>query len=126
MLKPEVSLPVGLATAAVVYAVYSNATPPITDIRVGEPGNDHVAKTERAATIASAGIVAGISLVAKDPTIFIVGGTMVIIMAFWTKHANMVNPLTSAIGKVLPQPQTQQQAPSDYGYQGDLSVVSGY
>jgi hypothetical protein len=125
MLKPEVSLPVGLATAAVVYSVYSNATPPMTDIRVGEPGNDHVAKTERAATIASAGIVAGISLVAKDPTIFIVGGAMVIIMSFWTKHSNMVNPLTSAIGKVMPEPQTQQEAPADYGYAGDMAMV-GY
>jgi hypothetical protein len=33
MLKPEVSIGVGLATAAVVYGVYSTALPSVADVR---------------------------------------------------------------------------------------------
>ena len=47
------------------------------------------------ATWISAAVVAGISLLAADPTIFIVGGAMVITMDVTHRHANTVNPATN-------------------------------
>lgn len=93
-LKPEVSLPVGLATAAIVYAIHSNFTPTIADVRSAAENNETVEASRKAATWTSAAVVAGISLIAKDPAIFIIGGTMVIAMDWFTRHANAVNPAT--------------------------------
>jgi hypothetical protein len=92
MLKPEVSLGVGLATATVVYGIYMNALPPVVDLRTTPANNEDVASTEKAAAWTAAAIVAGISLIAKDATVFIIGGGMVIALSWWNKHANMVNP----------------------------------
>jgi hypothetical protein len=119
-LKAEVSIPVGLATAAVVYAVFSNATPSIADIRSAPPNNDDIAKSERMATILSAAIVGGISLIARDPNVFIIGGAMVIGMSLWTRHANAINPATGTVqvpgAKGFVPPTTQMQDPTSYGY----------
>jgi hypothetical protein len=93
-LKPEVSLGVGLATAAVVWAVYSNATPNITDVRAAPPSDPHVDSSRKLASWTAAGVVAGISLLAKDPTVFILGGSMVVVLDWWHRHANEVNPDT--------------------------------
>ena len=94
MLKPEASITVGLATAALVYGIYSNALPSVTDIRVADQGDPDVASAERAASWTAAAAVAGVSLIAKDPTVFIIGGSMVVALAWFHRHANEVNPLT--------------------------------
>jgi hypothetical protein len=93
-LKPEMSLGVGLATAAVVYGVYQNATPTIADIRAGAPGDEVIDGTRKMAAWTAAAVVAGISLIARDPTVFIVGGTMVVAVDWWHRHANEYNPDT--------------------------------
>jgi hypothetical protein len=67
----------------------------MADIRVAAPNDDHIDRSERAASWLSVAIVSGISLVAKDPTIFIIGGATVVGMAWWTRYGNAVNPLTS-------------------------------
>lgn len=91
-LKPEISVGAGLAVATLVYAIHSNATPPIADIRSLPEGNPDIARAEKGASWLAAGTVAGVSLIARDPVIFIVGGAMVIAMAWYTRHANHVNP----------------------------------
>lgn len=93
-LKPEGSIMAGLACGAVVYGIHANANPTMSDIRSLDKGNADVAKSERAATALSAAVVAGISLIAKDPTIFVIGGVITVAMAWWTRHANTVNPTT--------------------------------
>lgn len=91
-LKPEISIGAGLAVATLVYAIYQNATPSVADIRTLTEGNEDIKKAERGASWLAGGAVAGVSLIARDPVIFIVGGSMVIAMAWWTRHANLVNP----------------------------------
>lgn len=93
-LKPEISIGVGLATAAVVWSIYQNATPTIADIRAGAPQDETIDGTRKMAAWTAAGVVAGISLIAKDPTVFVVGGTMVVAVDWWHRHANAVNPDT--------------------------------
>ena len=103
-LRPEASLMTALAVGTVVFAIHSNATPTMADVRVGEPNDDNIAQSERAASWLSAGVVAGISLITKDPTVFIIGGMMVVGMAWWTRHANSVNPIFNAISEEGSQP----------------------
>jgi hypothetical protein len=87
-LKPEYSVMSGLTVGAVVFAIHAQATPTQADIQALPAGNKDVDSAERKATIMSAGIVAGISLLAKDPTIFIIGSAATLAMALWTRHSN--------------------------------------
>jgi hypothetical protein len=89
-LKPEFSIMGGLAVASVVYAVHSNATPTQADIRALPANTADVDKAERAATWLSVGVVAGISLLARDPGIFMIGSAAAIGMAVWTRHSNAI------------------------------------
>lgn len=96
-LKPEVSIPVAAGCATLVYAVYSQATPSIADVRVAKPDDPEIDSSRRTAAWMAAGIVAGISLLSKDPTVFVVGGAMVIGMDWWTRHSNVYSPSTGKI-----------------------------
>lgn len=92
MLKPEISVPAGVATSMVVYSIFQQGTPSIADIRSLPPGNADVHRSERQASWISAGVVGAISLVAKDPVILWFGSIAIVGMAWWTRHANQVVP----------------------------------
>ena len=96
-LKPEASLMAALAVGAVVFGIYNNALPTMPDIRVGKPDDTDIDGARKAATWTAAGTVAAISLLAKDETIFIVGGAFVIATDWFFRHANANNPMISGI-----------------------------
>ncbi len=108
MLKPEISLTVGLATAALVYGIYSNALPTVADIRVGQEADPDVESAEQLATWTAAAAVSAVSLIAKDPNVFVIGGSMVVVMAWWHRHANHVNPLTGLARRAGGEPAMYQ------------------
>ncbi len=112
-LKPDVSIGVALATATVVYGVHQNMTPSVADIRSLDKGNSDVQAAEKAATWISAALVAGISLLAKDPTIFVVGGTMVVVMSWTTKHADQVDTVTKRASTVMDPRKQVGSTPAD-------------
>lgn len=87
-LKPEAGVLAGLAVATVVFAVHQNATPSQADIQALPAGTPDIDVAERKATWISAGMVAGISLLAKDPTIFVIGAAATVGMALWTRNSN--------------------------------------
>lgn len=91
-LNPEMSVMAGLATATVVYGIYQAALPPVADVRTIPEFQPDLQATERVASWMAAAAVAGISLMTQDMTVFIIGGTMVIGMAWWHRHADMVIP----------------------------------
>lgn len=92
-LKPEVSLGVALATGAVVFATYQHALPSVADVRTAKPMDSDINGARKMAAWTSAGLVAGISLISKDPTVFVVGGAIVVALDWWYRHADTVNPL---------------------------------
>ncbi len=96
-LRPEVSVGMGLATATVVFAIYSQAMPSQADIRSLDSHNPDIAKTERAAGWAAGGTVAAISLLTKDATVFFIGGSMVIALSWWHRHSNAVSPMSGKL-----------------------------
>src|SRR4029453_2490924 len=123
-LRPEASVMVGLATATLVYGVYSAALPPVADVRVADPNNPDIESAERLAAWTSAAAVAGISLITKDSTVFVIGGTMAIVLSWWHRHADQVSPLThKAVGGAEGLTVTQESAPVDFGYEGMIDSV---
>jgi hypothetical protein len=86
-LKPEASIMSGLAVAAVVFSIHSNFTPSTADMQGLPSGTKDVDRSERQATWISAGVVSAISLLAKDPTIFVIGSIATVAMAFTSRHA---------------------------------------
>lgn len=123
MLKREVSLGVGLATMALVYGVYQGAMPSVAEARATPAGDTTLASTERAATWTAGAVVAGVSLIARDPTVFILGGSALVIMAWWHRHANQHDPTQGAA--TLPSSrQVQSELMSDgAGYSPSLTSV---
>lgn len=126
-MKPEVSIMAGLATAGVVYGVYNNATPSVADIRVAPPHDQDIEAARKMAAWTAAAAVGGISLIAKDATIFIMGAAMIVALDWWHRHANEVDPRVSAATPpdVLPVA-TQESEPSDYGYDGEVVTGGAY
>lgn len=122
-LKPEVSLPVALAVGTMVYAIHSNATPPMIDLRSAPANNADVDAARKMATWSSALIVSFVSLVTRDPNIFIIGGAMVVTMDFWTRHSNAVKPET---GKVTTAESLAAQGIYTGAYNVDNTVPDYY
>lgn len=99
-LKPESAILTGLATGAIVLAFHAQATPTQADIQALPAGTKDIDQSERKATFMSAGAVAVISLLTKDPTVFIIGSAVTVGMAFWTRHSNFKDPASGIIGGV--------------------------
>lgn len=122
-MKAEISVVAGLATASLVYAIYSNATPSIADIRVAKPHDSDIEASRKLAAWTSAGVVAAVSLIAKDGTIFVMGGAMVIALDWWHRHANEVNPMVSRATAPDTVPvETQESDASAFGYDDAVST----
>ena len=96
-LKPELSIGASLAVGAVVYGIFQTHVPDAASVRHQQPGVINIDKARRTATWTAAAVVGGISLLAKDPTIFIVGGTMTAVMDWTMRHANAVHPETGQL-----------------------------
>jgi hypothetical protein len=91
----------GLATGSVAYATFQVMLPTATDVKAVEPDNRDVESSRKTATVVSLGIVGGISLIARDTGIFIIGGAITVALSYLYAHANMVNPLTGKVGAVI-------------------------
>lgn len=110
-LDRNVSVMGSLATLAAVFAIHQNVTPPIADIQGMPAGVADIDVAERRATWMSIGVVSLVSLLAKDPTIFVVGSAGTFAMSMLTKHANWTEPLTG--GKTM-SPSEQMSAGAAY------------
>ncbi len=101
-LKPEASLAVSLAVAVGAYAVFQNFTPSIADIRSLDKGNKDVQASERGATWTAAALVGFVALLARDATVFVIGESVVVAMAWSHRHADQVDPVTSSARELPP------------------------
>jgi len=97
MLKAEVSIPVALATAGVVWGAYQLALPSLADTRAEEPNTPDLARAERQALLISVGVAGGIALLAHDSTPFIVGGLFAVALSWCYRHSNMIDSRTQTI-----------------------------
>lgn len=131
--SPEASIGTGLAVSAIVYSIHSNFTPAVADMQGLPSGNADIDAAERKATWLSAGVVAAVSLIAKDPTIFVIGSAATIAMAAFSRHAtwteSKAGPQTMAPGKSAVSPNELATGPqmttADYQmYAGNNTFVN--
>jgi hypothetical protein len=89
------------AVGAVVYGTYNIALPSVADTR-GLPGNvEDVDKAEKAATWGSVVAVSAISLLAKSPEVFIIGGLFTIGLSWTYKHSSKVDNFQSQARELI-------------------------
>ena len=112
-LPDDTSVAVGLATGGIAFTVFNMSLPPLTDVRAADPENGDVFAAERTATWVAAGIVTGIALMTSDATVFIIGGSVVVALAWLYRHANEVNPVSGTasadidVGALTAEPQDE-------------------
>jgi 4-amino-4-deoxy-L-arabinose transferase-like glycosyltransferase len=97
MLKQEDALLTGLGVAAVVGAIYAVHVPTVAASRASAPGNMHIESARKSADWIAAGVVVGAALLAKDPTVFVIGGVVVIALSFAHRIANVTSNQTGQV-----------------------------
>lgn len=112
LLKPEASISVGLATAVLVYGTYQVTLPSVADVRVSSQDDPDIDSARKVAAWTSAGVVSAISLVAKDPTVFVIGGAMVVALDVAYRYADAVHP---SLKKVAGSAGVQLTSDASYG-----------
>lgn len=108
VLKPEGSIVAGFATVGVVAGIYQLDVGPVTGVHLSRPYDGAASSAIRKAGYTSLIAVAGLTLLARDPNIAILGGAAIIAFHAHYRHANMVHPDTGRI--VPPGPDSFQPA----------------
>jgi hypothetical protein len=100
VLKPENSMIAGLAVVGLVIANYNLHNGPAASVALSPAegtGGGNLTTTNKKAGWTSLIMVAGISLLAKDANIFILGGAAVIAMHSSYLHSIAVSPAINSI-----------------------------
>lgn len=105
-MKPDTEVSIGLATAVMAYGAYQMALPASADIRSLEPNNKDIQASERVAAWTAAGLVSLVALATKSPTVFSLGGLVVIGASWTTRHADQVSNVTKKAAGAVPLPAT--------------------
>lgn len=118
-LKPDAEISIALATGVMAYASYQFALPSMADVRSLEPNNKDIQSSERVAAWTAAGIVSVVALVTKSPSVFMIGGLVVIGTSWTTRHADQVSTVSKKAASFVPSPAT-----GDDGVVGDQVAAS--
>lgn len=97
VLKPENSIIAGVATIALVAGVYQLDIGPVSQVHASDAGHGANTAGIKKAGYTSLIMVAGITLLARDPNILILGGAAIIALHAHYRHANLVNPNTNQV-----------------------------
>ena len=96
-LKPEISLGASLAVMALDFGIYQLHMPVTADIRSSSPHNQAIDSSRKGATWTAIGASAALSLVVKDPNIFIFGAGFAVVLDWYYRHANAVHPASGQV-----------------------------
>lgn len=96
-LKQESALLTGLGVAAVVLGITAVHMPTVAAARASAPDNKHIDSARKTQTAIAAGVVVLASLLAKDPTVFVIGGTVVIAVDMAHRLANHTDNQTGKL-----------------------------
>jgi hypothetical protein len=84
-LKPSDELVIGVTSVAIVLAIFNNDTPNVADIRADKPNNVNTHKATKMAALTATAVVGSVALLGKSPTVFTIGGAM-ILFEVWKRH----------------------------------------
>jgi hypothetical protein len=96
-LKPSEEIQVSALSAAVVYGIFQLNAPNLADVRAAPAGNAAVHGSVKTAAWTSAVVISGLALLAKSPTIFIVGSAMIVGESWKYFHGNATHPQTGKV-----------------------------
>jgi hypothetical protein len=97
ILKPQESVVSGIAVGVLVYAIYDRALPNAA-VMHATPANDiNLEAGRKKATLTSAAVLAGITLLTRDANVFILGGIVLIALDFHARIANASSPETGQL-----------------------------
>jgi len=85
VLKPTDQVVVSATAIALVYAIFAQTVPAYADVRADKPNNVNTHKAVKMAAITSIAAVGSLALVGKSPTVFTIGGAMILFEA-WKYH----------------------------------------
>jgi hypothetical protein len=99
VLKPENSMVAGLAVIGLVIANYNLHNGPVSSVALSAPegGSGVLTTSNKKAGFTSLTMVAGISLLAKDGNVFILGCAAIIAMHSSYLHSIAVSPSVNAM-----------------------------
>jgi hypothetical protein len=103
ILKPENSLVAGMAVVGLVIANYNLHNGNSSMLQASDSMDSRLVSSNKKAGYTSLAMVAGISLIAKDTNIFILGCAAIIAMHSSAIHSIAVNPGTGQIQAGSPQ-----------------------
>lgn len=92
VLKPENSVVAGIATIALVAAVYQLDAGSVSQVHASDAGHGANTAGIKKAGYTNLVLVAGLTLLARDPNILILGGAAIVAFQAHYRHANLVNP----------------------------------
>lgn len=99
-LKPNESVIVAALTAIGVLLIFSHTTPNTADVKASAPGGQASVNTHgsiKTAAIEATALVVGVAVLARDPTVYVVGGAVTAFEAWKGFQANA----TDAKGNVV-------------------------
>jgi hypothetical protein len=96
-LKPEMSLAASLAVMALDFGIYQLNMPNTADVKSSAPHNQAIDSSRKAATWTCVSACAALSLLAHDANVFIFGGGFAVVLDYYYRHANAVNPSTGQV-----------------------------
>jgi methyl coenzyme M reductase alpha subunit len=102
--------------AGLVYGIYDQLLPNVTEIRVQAPGDRDIAAAEKTARWTSAAMVAAVAVISLDATVAIIGGAAVIMFSWAHRHANMVDPQLGTASAPSSRQVLQTAGPTVTGY----------
>src|SRR4051812_48581064 len=97
MLKPEVSIPVAVSTASLVYGIFAISLPNVAEARTSAVDDDDLRAAENVAMWTSIAAVAAIALTTRQTLPLIYGGGMAVGLAWLHRWARVVDPATGRI-----------------------------
>jgi hypothetical protein len=103
ILKPEGSITLGAAVAAMTYGVYSYSLPSMATVQATLPHDEAIESGRKRAAWTSAIVVSAVALMTRDKTVFTLGGLMIVALDWHARHANAVHPDTGKMTLATPK-----------------------
>jgi hypothetical protein len=92
--------------ATLVYGIFQLNAPNLSNVKAAKAGNQNAHNSVKTAAWTSAVVTAGVALLAKSPTVFVVGAALTTVEVWKYNHANVTNPAT---GKIDPSAFTNSE-----------------
>jgi hypothetical protein len=106
ILKPDGSIVIGIATGILVAGIYKQGLPDVATMHATDASDPNIESGRKKATIASAVVLSGITLLTKDVNVFILGAVVLFALDLQARHANASHPETGQL--VSPAPGYEQ------------------